>query len=100
MGQKPLEVGVYSEAAAMLFERHRIERGLSQREMMRGVGMTAVSRFKRLLEGTGTWNLDDVEIFANYLNIPVKTVFGEIIKEGRRLSDEANCPCSEETLAG
>ena len=81
MGRRALDVDAYSLSASIVFERLRVERELSQREMMKGVGMTAVSRFKGLMEGNTPWNLGDIEKFANFLGIPIKTAISRIVKE-------------------
>ena len=92
MGDKALEVGFASQAAGIFFTRVKEERDLSEKAMMRGVGMTAKGRINRLLTGTGVWTLDDVQAFSTYLKIPTKTAYSEIMKEMHLLISEKNCP--------
>ena len=85
MSIRALKVGVASQAAGIYFSRIKEERGLSERSLMKGVGMTAKSRINRLLTGTGVWTLDDIQAFADYLEIPVKKAVLEIFKESQDL---------------
>ena len=100
MGDKKLEVGHASHAAAIFFSGIKKERGISERALMRGVGMTAKGRANRLLTGKATWTLDDVQAFATYLQISLKTAFLEIEKETAILLRPKECPtCLEDELA-
>ena len=89
-----------SKAATSYFTKIKIERGLSERKMLKGSGKTSKSTIQQLFNGTRAWNLEDVERFAKYLEIPLKVAFSEIIKEMNKLTSESDCPCSEESLAG
>lgn len=96
MGRKALEVDTPSLAAAIFFDHLRIERGLSQRQVLKGVGMTAKSRLQGLLSGTAIWNLEDVERFAKFFEISLKRAFLEIEKETANLLESKECPCELE----
>ena len=100
MGRKALEVDTPSLAAAIVFDRLRIERGMSQRQVLKGVGMTAKSRLQGLLAGTAIWNLEDVDKFAKCFEISLKKAFLEIEKETAILLRPKECPtCLEDELA-
>ena len=100
MGRKALEVGDPSRAASNVFEGIRVQRGISKKDLKISTGMKAQPRFLGLLNGTAIWMLEDVEMFAIALKIPLRIAFSDIIKELNRLTNEANCPCNEESLAG
>ena len=81
MGRKALEVGDVSKAAAIIFERIREKRGLNKKDVYLGVGIPSSSRYQALIKGTSVWTLDDVELFATFHKIPLKSAFILIEKE-------------------
>lgn len=92
MGRKALEVGIASQAAALVFDRLRIERGLTRMEVRDAIGTISQPRFLGLINGKQVWTLEDVNAFTQYFNIPFKTIFREIEKEIHRLTTEKNYP--------
>ena len=99
MGDKALEPGCASLAAAVFFSGVKEERGISERALMRGVGMTAKGRANRLLTGRARWTLDDVQAFATFLHIDLRTAFREIEKEMAVLSQTEEFPCVRDQIA-
>lgn len=100
MGSKALPIDTPSRAAAVVFDRLRVERGMSVRAVFRKGNFKARERTSKLLSGEGEWTLEDVDKFAKCFEIPLKKAFLEIEKETAILLGPKECPtCLEGTLA-
>ena len=81
MGRKALAVGYPSRAAAIVFDRHREENGLTVNAVFKQGGWKARERHSNLLKGVGEWTLEDVAQFAKFFKISLRRAFLEIEHE-------------------
>ena len=96
MGSKALPIDAPSRAAALVFDRIRVERGLSVRAVFKQGGFKARERTSKLLSGEGEWTLEDVDKFAKCFEISLKKAFLEIEKQTAVLLQSEECPCEIE----
>ena len=100
MGHKSLPIGPASLAASRIFDEIRVSRGMTKEQFKEGAEVGSQGRNMGLFKGTCNWTLNEIERFANYLEIPLETIFQRIADEVEGEIVESDCPCNQESLAG